>query len=215
MIFIGDVHGLYLNLMQYIDLYCISDTTLICVGDFGAGIVDCSELNNQLEKLKIQLYVVRGNHDMKYMFDGHHNLSNITFVPDGTLLNIEDNHILCIGGATSIDKEYRKLNNLPYEEEDEIDYSVEINYEELPSNLIVVSHCAPTFCEPFNTDSFFADFPNQKDSIIKERDYLANLYSSIRNKVTHWYYGHYHFSRIDLVNTTKFRLLNVLEFYEH
>lgn len=113
----GDIHR---------NFYRLKDNILIILGD--AGINYC--LNEKDKKLKknmnncnIKLFCIRGNHEEKpenintykevEMFGGkvfiEEDYPNLIFAKDGEIYNIDDKSVLVIGGAYSVDKEYRLL----------------------------------------------------------------------------------------------------------
>ena len=67
----------------------------------------------------------------------------ILFVTN-TVLHIGNHHILCVGGATSVDKKFRTKDTDWWEFENVLPYE-KLNYENID---IVATHCAPIFCPP-------------------------------------------------------------------
>ena len=56
---------------------------------------------------------VRGNHDNPAYFDGAmFNAKRFITVPDYSILQACNHTILCVGGAISIDRIYRKINGI-------------------------------------------------------------------------------------------------------
>ncbi len=107
---LGDVHN-YSKIIQYAGAIELSDCDLIQVGDFGVGVDGNDEnrlntLNQFLVEYNIFLHVIRGNHDNPAYFTGNYRnvYSNIDFIPDYTIKQIQNRNILFIGGATSIDR---------------------------------------------------------------------------------------------------------------
>jgi predicted phosphodiesterase len=114
--YLGDIHGTFNLVNQYVKKFDIRDAYIIQVGDFGVGF--SSEIkerrllemtNDALVKRNIIMYAFRGNHDFKPYFDNDpFNLSNIKLIPDYTVLELCGKRILCVGGAVSVDREWRK-----------------------------------------------------------------------------------------------------------
>ncbi len=115
LIFLGDIHGSFNIIHQYVKLYGIKDAHIIQVGDFGVGFQTLEKekrmlemFNPLLEKNNVHVWAIRGNLDYKPHF---HNdpfgLSNIHLVKDYTVLELCGKKILCIGGAISVDRTWR------------------------------------------------------------------------------------------------------------
>lgn len=102
------------------------DNMLIILGD--AGINYClNEEDNKLKKylndMNIKLFCIQGNHEERPenistykeidMFDGNvfveEEYPNLIFAKNGELYKIDGKKVLVIGGAYSVDKEYRLL----------------------------------------------------------------------------------------------------------
>jgi UDP-2,3-diacylglucosamine pyrophosphatase LpxH len=164
----------------------------------------------------IIVYFVRGNHDKPdYWITKSYETSNIKFVSDYEVLNLNGKNILCIGGALSVDRLDRRLN-FNYWKEEIIDYDIS-KVENLTGVDIVITHDAPNFCFPVIKSAFFlqrcsVDTELEKDVAIS-RAYLTNVYNKLKenNNIQSWYYGHFHASHSEIINNTKFKLLNVYE----
>ena len=117
----GDTHRDFSRLFK---LEETKDNMLIILGD--AGINYC--LNDEdirykeyLKRFKIKLFCIRGNHEERpeninsykevEMFGGkvfiEDDYPNLIFAKDGEVYNIDGKSVLVIGGAYSVDKEYR------------------------------------------------------------------------------------------------------------
>src|SRR6056297_2566947 len=159
LIFGGDIHDKYYIILNFIEKYEIKNSAIIIAGDFGIGFKHPLKEKSKLKKLNYKLlesnntiFVVRGNHDDPSYFYGNNDKTNIKFVPDYTVLNINNQNILCVGGAVSIDR----VNRESYTEGRGRDWwSNEIfNYDpkkiETLTNIdVVVTHSAPNFAYPY------------------------------------------------------------------
>ena len=113
--YLGDIHGNFNLINQYIKMYGIKDAHIIQVGDFGVGFNTFEKEKRLLQmthdvlvKNNIMVCAIRGNHDYKPYFDNDpFQFTNIKLVKDYTVLNLEGKNILCIGGAVSVDREWR------------------------------------------------------------------------------------------------------------
>ena len=241
-ILLGDVHN-YTRIIQHAGAIELSNCDLIQVGDFGVGGFDVSgsddyrlkELNKFLIQQNIFLHVIRGNHDNPDFFKGNHRnvYSNIDFIPDYTIKQIQDKNILFIGGATSID---RKANpNVPdvmsptgfYRgRKIGVDYwnDEALLFEEEKLRAVrgidvVITHSAPGFVPPYlktGAEKWFESDPELEEEINVERRNLSDAYFILKqnNKISSWFFGHFHFHVTDYYNNTMFRCLDILEFYE-
>ena len=151
-IFIGDVHGEFKELSNKLANTNVKNSTFIQVGDFGLGFkrkeneaAELNTLNKRLKDLNNEMYVIRGNHDDPSYFTSNRSYSNILFLEDYTLLKVEGKNILLVGGAISIDRSWRVLNNSYWLEE--VFVYDKIKLENALRNFdrvdIVVTHNAP------------------------------------------------------------------------
>ena len=196
----GDTHGT-INLDSltnyFIQTYVSRKDYLIILGD--AGIVwdknykDTVEL---YEKLGLTIFYIDGNHenfDILNCFDviyknnaKVHKISEHVFhVLRGEILELNGLSFLCMGGAESIDKEYRKSGVTWWRQE-------RITNEDVSNALLnlkthdmkvdyVLSHCAPdTIC--------VKKFGFHSDESTRQLNRLCYYV-----KTTYWYFGHYHF----------------------
>jgi hypothetical protein len=191
------------------------------------------EINIFLKKRKIFLYVVRGNHDNPIFFDGNHNFTNIVFMQDYDIVEIGERAVLGIGGATCVDrkpnhnfKDYRG-HNYPGRKEG-IDWwpgAEKVIYDEeklktIAGIDIVVTHTAPDFVYPpvlgGTVFKWIECDPELKEELIAERELVGKIYKKLDeiNVIKWWIYAHFHQSKFQLYNFTKFKLLDIGEVYE-
>ena len=115
---VADVHGAFDIFEKYINHNELSDCVIIVAGDSGIGFYRknyyeriFSSMNNHFIEKNIHCYMIRGNHDDPYYFDGEQiNFSNIKAISDYTIISNDKCNILCVGGALSIDRKYRITN---------------------------------------------------------------------------------------------------------
>lgn len=171
LLFLGDLHGNFNTINQYVKRYDLKDAHIIQVGDFGVGFNHIEKekktllmVNPILERNNVHVWAVRGNHDYKPYFDNDpFDLANIHLVPDYTVLNLVGKNILCVGGAVSVDRSWRytKLQKQGIFENktlgkeswwpDEVFTLDRGKLAEMRGIDIVVTHTAPHYCEPDNT----------------------------------------------------------------
>lgn len=184
LLFLGDIHGQFGIINQYVKLYDIKNAHIIQVGDFGVGFSTIEKEKRLLEmfnpllvKNNVHIWAIRGNHDYKPHFDKDpFGLSNIHLIPDYTVLELCGKRILCIGGAVSVDRTWRYTKNQRNKIFENTTLGVEKWWPdenfvldrdklgEMRNIDIVVTHTAPTYCEKDNTFGF-GPFV---DNIVKE-----------------------------------------------
>jgi predicted phosphodiesterase len=245
LMFLGDIHGNFSIILQYIKTYNIKNANIIQVGDFGVGFSNFVEenyvlslINNHLIENNVFVWAIRGNHDYKPYFDNDpFGLSNIKLVPDYTVLNIEDNNILCIGGAVSVDRMYRMTGKQLSNKNAETTMGKSSWWPNEVFNLdteklghfrninIVVTHTCPSYCPPDNTFGFgpFVEgiIKDTNDSDLKtdlmyERNQVTDAFSilNLNNDIDYHYYGHFHKSDTFRNGNIHHRMLGVGELYE-
>lgn len=243
-LYLGDIHGQFNLINQYIKMYGLKDLHIIQVGDFGVGFNKFEKeyrllkiTQEQLQKNNIHLWAIRGNHDYKPYFDNDpFGFENIHLVADYTILKIGDNNILCVGGAVSVDRKWRitkkqqsgNFNNIIGVESWWPDEVFKLDREKLGEmrNInIVVTHTAPHFCPPDNTFGFgpfvegiideTKDYDLKTDLLV-ERKEMTDLFTILKlnNDIEYNYHGHFHKSDLTTYDGTKYRLLNIGELWE-
>lgn len=184
------------------------NSTCIHVGDIGLGFTHYRKEENFLDIINARLvkknsffYGVRGNHDDPKTFrpDHPHNLkyTNIKFLSDYTYLDIECKTILCVGGALSIDRCFRRPNVdywrdevFVYDESKMLDIAVDV----------LITHCPGEEFEPWGIDLFVLNlineekkrnpFSNLLEELKEERRNIQKLVDKVKPK--RYYYGHMH-----------------------
>lgn len=114
---IGDIHGEFKSIANWIKICELSNCALIFCGDFGLGFTSIQKERDGLSKAQklceerdIDCYIIRGNHDDPEYYNGtSKNLVLSRFKPlsDYTVIKSPQHNILCLGGAVSIDRSHR------------------------------------------------------------------------------------------------------------
>lgn len=114
---IGDIHGEFKSIANWIKICDLSNCALIFCGDFGLGFTSIQKEHDELSKAQklceerdIDCYIIRGNHDDPEYYNGtSKNLVLSRFKPlsDYTVIKSPQHNILCLGGAVSIDRSRR------------------------------------------------------------------------------------------------------------
>lgn len=151
---------------------------------------------------------------------------------------LEPFNILCVGGAISIDRTDRlevyeqrinkylpymslekaksKVHNVYWTDEPPCYNSSEFdNIKNKNINInAVVSHTSPSFCQPFTKDKisyWLLRDKNLEKDVSDERHTMDKIYERLKKDgytIDIWCYGHFHFHHYDLIENTKFYLLD-------
>jgi Icc-related predicted phosphoesterase len=240
LLFLGDIHGNFNYVKWYIETYKLDDCLIVQVGDFGIGFntkhkdMDIlTDLDNFLNRHKINMVVWRGNHDNPKFFDGHlsNHFNNLHLLLDYTVIDVDGVKILGVGGAISIDRisrlhqmeeAARYGRNIELYWQDEVFVLDEEKLKTFEGIDIVVTHTAPDFCAPDNkngfgylVDQFAQGDPKLYDDLREERTLLTKMYEILKekNNLDYWFYAHYHRSWTGNIEGINYRLLDINEFY--
>ena len=223
----GDTHREFYRLH---DIEKNKNNMLIILGDTGINYyLDERDkmLKEQLNSYNIKLFCVQGNHEERPenistykevdMFGGkvfiEEEYPNLIFAKNGELYDIDNKKVLVIGGAYSVDKNYRIINGHPWFKEEQL------SKEEIDNILnkykgehidIVLSHTCPLKYEP--TEVFIKGIDQSHVDKSMEK-FLDKIEQSI--DYDKWYCGHYHtekqidklefmFGRIKVFNKDEF-----------
>lgn len=213
-----------------------SNSIIFVTGDCGFGFnkeayyVDLlTKMNRILSYNHTYVVFVRGNHDDPQYFDGEKiNLSNIKAVPDYSIVETKDKVILCVGGAISADRLWRKKqeerinlfktddkktlywdNEAPILDKSKLDEIIEgcdrIDF--------VVSHTAPSFADPIelgNIKKWEDKDEKLNEDIINERLVMDKIFEYLRDnkrRPLYWVYGHFNFNSLNKRSNTWFKSL--------
>ena len=223
----GDAHRDFSRLYK---LKENKDDMLIVLGDAGINYYLNEEdirYKEYLKKFKLKIFCIRGNHEERpenintykevEMFGGkvfiEEDYPNLIFAKDGEIYNIDSKSVLVIGGAYSVDKEYRlmyghrwfKDEQLTKEEMDTILEKVKGKHFD-----IVLTHTCPYKYEP--REVFMQGLDQSK--VDKSMEHFLD---EIEENISYdkWYCGHYHtekqidklefmFGRIKIFNKDEF-----------
>ena len=223
----GDTHREFYKLY---DIEKNKDNMLIILGDVEINYYldeRDKKLKEQLNSYNIKLFCIQGNHEERPenistykefdMFGGkvfiEEEYPNLIFAKNGELYNMDNKKVLVIGGAYSVDKNYRIIYGYPWFKDEQL------SKEEMDNILnkykgqyidIVLSHTCPLKYEPTEVFMKGIDQSNVDKSMEK---FLDKVEQSIN--YGKWYCGHYHtekqidklefmFGRIKLFNKDEF-----------
>jgi hypothetical protein len=241
MVYVGDIHMEFKALKCTVKMHDLHDCALIVAGDCGFGFCKrgyydkvCKDLNPFFRKRNVYVIMIRGNHDNPAYFDGTVvNCSHFMAVPDYTVLRTQNHNVLLVGGAISIDRNYRTrydwdlyAGNLPedtfiprYYWPKEYPIYDKGELDDLKSSGIkidvVCTHTCPDFCEPLKKDGirdWMTRDENLEDDIDYERQTMTKLYERLiadSHPIQKWVYGHYHYHHMDYINNVCFIMLDM------
>lgn len=223
----GDTHRDFSRLYS---LEASSDDILIILGDSGINYCLNEEdikYKDYLTKFKIKLFCIRGNHEERPenintykevdMFGGkvfvEEDFPNLIFAKDGEVYNIDGKNILVIGGAYSVDKNYRIMYGHKWFKDEQLttkemnDILAKVNGKHFD---IVLTHTCPYKYEP--REVFMSGIDQSKVDKSMEH-FLDEIEENI--DYDKWYCGHYHtekqvdklefmFGRIKVFNKNEF-----------
>ena len=180
---------------------------LIILGDVGINYYlneQDKQLKEYLNELNIKLFCIQGNHEERpknistykevKMFGGkvfiEEDYPNLIFAKNGALYDIDNKKVLVIGGAYSVDKEFRLAYGYKWfkdEQLTEIEKEAILNKYKGEHVDIILSHTCPLKYEP--TEVFMKGIEQSKVDKSMEI-FLDKVEEAIDyNK---WYCGHYH-----------------------
>lgn len=217
--FIGDIHGGFETMTwDILTRQELSHTLIIVCGDIGMGFNKDEYYNALFEKLNKKLRkagnlvaMFRGNHDNPVYFNQPeltqvNKFSNIKLIPDYSILRTVEGHILCIGGARSVDK-YMRLTDKSWWADEMVTEMPEDFLTELQSNEILVdivcTHTSPNIAFPIDDPDkpaeIIVNFSFYDKELIEdnknERERLTQIWRTLKENghpIHHWMYGHFH-----------------------
>jgi len=240
-LFLGDIHGAFHRLIKRIESKDITGVNIIQVGDFGIGFQSFEKdrdmiggLNQFLADRFINLYAIRGNHDDPDFFKedplGNTPLkfSNVKFIPDYTVKEIDGMKMLFVGGALSINRKPRIQGHKPgsvpsYWEGEGFNFDKDkLMSLDLKNLDIIVAHTSPEFAWPQTMGSIVYSYAKNDLDLIRDLDHeranVTNFYKTIDEEMEcapkKYIYGHFHSTHSTPYKETEFKLLNIDEFYE-
>ena len=192
----------------------VKGSLIVVLGDNGFGtapeakiIKFLTDKNKILAYNNINVVFIRGNNDDPSYFDGEKiNFSNIKAVPDYSVLETKNKNILCVGGAISADRTWKKeqekrVNKKLFWESEAPVFNSELIKEAVENFKhidYVLSHSAPSFLNVGVDMSNIKDWEEkdkdlQKD-IDNERTCMDKVFECLRDngsKPLFWGFGHF------------------------
>lgn len=206
----GDTHVNYNSVREFCYKYKTTrEDILIVLGDAGINYhLDDRDyiLKNSILQIPITLFCIHGNHEERpenvstyktKIFSGgevyyEEDYPNILFAKDGEIYNLDNKQTLVIGGAYSVDKEYRLLMGYKWYESEqpssEIKERVLNKIEENNNKVdIILSHTCPYKYMPYEVFLSGIDQSKVDNSTEKFLDMVEDT-----TEYNKWYCGQYH-----------------------
>ena len=208
----GDTHGDFSRIKKFCKCFNTTrDDIMIILGDaginFNGWFIDRPK-KEFISNLPITLFCVHGNHEQRPSLDLYKETTfcngtvwiedvypNIIFAKDGEIYDFNGLSTLVIGGAYSIDKNYRLVMGWPWfpdeQPSEEIKKYVEQQLDRCSWNVdVVLSHTVPRKYEPIETFMKGIDQSKVDKSTEDWLDYIED-----RLCYKKWYAGHFHVNK--------------------
>lgn len=204
----GDIHGNICNLLFLTEELTKKDV-LIILGDVGFNYYRNKKdeaFKKEANEIGITLFCIRGNHELYPCYINSYQTKqwnggtvyyeeeypNLLFPKDGEIFTFNKKRCVVIGGAYSIDKEYRKMNGWQWFEEEQLTME-EMDYveENLARNNWKVDYVLSHTC-PISTCPTFLFHPAVDQTTVDKtmEKWLQTIADRLDFKK--WYFGHYH-----------------------
>ena len=205
----GDKHGDFRSVFSFCQKYNTSQKDiLIILGDAGINYYldkNDYELKDELKSLPITLFCIHGNHEERpeniksYKTKKFHD-GIVYFAKDAEIYNFNGKRTLVIGGAYSVDKDYRLLMGYNWFQSEQPSQETKEKIKNIIENKnnkidIILSHTCPYKYLPYEAFLSFIDQSNVDKSTELFLNYLEE-----NTNYKKWYLGHYHINkRIDKI----------------
>lgn len=210
----GDKHGNFDGIKEF----CIKNKTtrkdvLIILGDAGINYYlnqKDKELKDSLALLPITLFCIHGNHEerpnkipsytsikwKKGIVYLEYEYPNILFAKDGEIYDLNGIKTIVIGGAYSVDKQYRLATDRIWYNSEQPDDKIK-NYVESQLHKLdwkidnILSHTCPKKFTPYET---FLEGVDQSTFDHSTEEWLEEIEEKL--EYDHWFFGHFHTEKI-------------------
>ncbi len=237
----GDKHRNYQSVEDFCQVHhTTKDDIMIVLGDNGInwfGGERDKPVKERLQSLPITFFLIRGNHDMRPDRDNYRikwvkvgaNLEgwfrvepeypDLLFAVDGGIYKINGIYCAAIGGAYSVDKQYRlQLQELGYDnykwfadeqlnkkERDNIEQYLSL-YEDSQPIEVFLTHTCPLRYKPWDMLPSHIPDKNVDETMEKWFDEIYDMFPSHKA----WYCGHWHIER--KIDRMRFMFHDIEEF---
>ena len=210
--FLGDIHT---QTKFHRKLLELPPGDLYILGDVGFGFdPGCDKgLYNAFKKLTDngwEIYLIRGNHDNPVYWYENRNDGNdkVHFLKDNTIVEINGEKFLVVGGAVSIDKMYRKKDKNWWEDE-EITLTHYDFYDKIKDEISgIISHTGPV---PPTINHHVLFSREIAEDVEREYMYISFLQKHLSPKK--WFHAHFHCHCKYNNNNCDYTCLDIEEIY--
>lgn len=200
MLLIGDIHGEYNKYLKI--LKKSKSQKSVQIGDFGMGfnVGNDNDVERRLGDLEGDHRFIRGNHDSPSRCE-----KSPFYIADGT---VEDDIIMYIGGALSIDKDWRTPGISWWEDE-------ELSIQKLNDMIDLCEKVKPTImitheCPEFVASEIFSFYHGEYPS--RTRQAFERMHDIHQPDL--WVFGHWHSRQTKIIQQTEFVCLDELQTLE-
>ena len=206
----GDTHGNFTRVRNLCRVFeTKKEDILIILGDAGInyyGADRYKKVKKMLENLPITIFSIHGNHEMRpetiptykeVEWNGgivyqEEKYPHLLFAKDGEIYDFEGIKTIAIGGAYSVDKEYRLQNGWGWWADEQPGEEIKARVEKALADNgnridVVLSHTTPLKYEPVE---MFLSYVDQSKVDKSTEIWLDKIEDTI--DYMKWYCGHYH-----------------------
>ena len=224
----GDKHGNYSDIFYFCNKYKTSiNDIMIILGDAGINYyLDNRDyiLKEKLKELPITLFCIHGNHEerpynistykTKIFKNGivyyEEKYPNILFAKDAQIYDFNNNKTLVIGGAYSIDKNFRLIMGYNWYKSEQPNNEIKSEVKKVLKDNnykidIILSHTCPYKYMPYEV--FMSGIDQSKVDNTTE-EFLDKIESTVNYK--RWYCGHFHTDKI--IDKIRFMMYDIDKF---
>lgn len=224
----GDKHGNYSDIFYFCNKYKTSiNDIMIILGDAGINYyLDNRDyiLKEKLKELPITLFCIHGNHEerpynistykTKLFKSGivyyEEEYPNILFAKDAEIYDFNNNKTLVIGGAYSIDKNFRLIMGYNWYKSEQPNNEIKSEVKKVLKDNnykidIILSHTCPYKYMPYEV--FMSGIDQSKVDNTTE-EFLDKIESTVNYK--RWYCGHFHTDKI--IDKIRFMMYDIDKF---
>lgn len=211
----GDTHGDFSRIQNFCSrVNTTKEDVIIILGDAGLNFwLNKSDIKKKenLASYPITLFMIHGNHEERpYNIEDYEErewhggkvyvqpqFPSLIFAKDGEVYDLGGKQVMVIGGAYSVDKEYRLLRHIPWFESEQPSPAIK-EYVESQLNKYnwkidyIFSHTCPYQYRPIH---LFLSCVDQKKVDNSTELWLEDI--SYKLDYKKWYFGHYHSNEIN------------------
>lgn len=210
----GDIHGDFRDLIAFSEAHELtSEDIIIILGDVGANYYlhgRDQDTKKKAARIPATIFCIHGNHEARpqslpdlYREANWHGgtvfvedaFPNLLFAKDGEVYDFDGFSTIVIGGAYSVDAEWRRMNGWSWFPDEQPNAATKAHVEEVLSARgwevdIVLSHTCPAKYTP--TEAYFEGIDQSKVDKSTE-----NWLDTIEDRLYYqrWYCGHWHINK--------------------